>query len=185
MGLTTFIIVGNSPSFTPGIPNPGYLLLLHENDRPAWELIPLYPELQMDLGRPSIVWIPSIESMLEDALLMIGIYVVKDEEIIENAKMAFRGSLDRRIEIHFTDRKKLKNLRSIARRKLQNYDIALVIIPEEDSTILKQLDILRKYGNLWYQVSLPDKKLSNTPEFFKAEQIAKYTENAQPHLFPR
>ncbi len=168
MGVTTFIIVGNSPSFTPGIPNPGYLLLLYENDRPAWELIPLYPELQKDLGRHSIVWIPSIENMLEDALLMIGIYVVKDKELIENAKRAFEGSLDSGSEVYFADKKKLKNLRSIARRKLQNYDIALIIVPEEDSTILKQLGILREYGNLWYQVSLPDKKLSNTPEFFES-----------------
>lgn len=174
MGVTAFVIVGSRPSFTPGIPNPGYLLLLYENDRPAWELVPLYPELQKDLGRHSIVWIPSIENMLEDALLMIGIYVVKDEELIEKAKITFRGSLDERIEIYDFDRKELENLRSIARKKLQNYDIALVIIPEEDSTIRRQLGILRKYGDLWYQVSLPDKKLSHPPGFFEEVLFSKH-----------
>ncbi|ASJ07386.1 DNA-3-methyladenine glycosylase I [Thermococcus pacificus] len=176
MGVTAFIVVGNRPGFTPGIPNPGYLLLLYENDRPAWELIPLYPELRKDLGNSKIL-IPSIENMLEDALLMIGIYVVKDEELIEKARRIFRDSLERRIEIYAFDRREVEDLRSIARRKLQRYDIGLIIAPGEDSTILGQLEVLREYGDLWYQVNLPDKKLSNTPGFFDEIPLQEHSDS--------
>ncbi|MCO6041243.1 hypothetical protein [Thermococcus alcaliphilus] len=163
LGATAFILVGNRPYLTPGLPNPGYLLVLYENNMPAWELIPLYPYLEKNLGKRSVIWIPSIENMLEDALLMVGIYVTKDPELIKMAEKVFgRNFKAERIEIGGNP--EVEKLREIARRNLQRYDIGLLIIPLKDSTIIRQLDYLKRYGRLWYSIHIRNEKLSSPLE---------------------
>ncbi|QDA31332.1 hypothetical protein FH039_06600 [Thermococcus indicus] len=150
MGVTAFIIVGSRPYITYGLPNPGYILLLYENNRPAWELKPLYPEL----GKTSITWIPTIEGMLEDALIMIGVHVVKDRKLRKLAEEVFKKPLDSDVELYRAG-DQINELRRVAREVLQRYDIGLVIVPLKDSTIIHQLDVLKEYGNLWYSLNLP------------------------------
>jgi len=150
MGATAFIIVGSRPYITYGLPNPGYILLLYENDRPSWELVPLYPELKEN----PVIWIPTIDGMLEDALVMIGVHVVKDEKLRKLASKVFKMPLDSKIELHKAG-KRLEKLRKATREILQRYDISLIIAPLEDSTIIRQLDILKEYGDLWYSLNLP------------------------------
>jgi len=152
MRATAFIIVGNRPHITYGLPNPGYVLVLYENNRPAWELKPLYPEM----GKTSIIWIPTIERMLEDALVMTGVHIVKDKKLRKLAREVFKRPLDSDIEF-YEARERLGELRKVARDVLQKYDIGLVIIPLKDSTIIHQLDVLKEYGNLWYSLNLPVK----------------------------
>lgn len=151
MGVTAFIIVGNRPHITYGLPNPGYILLLHENDVPAWELRPLYPEP----GEKSIIWIPTVEGMLEDALIMIGVHVVKDRELRKVIEEVFKRSLDDKIGF-YDARERLEELRKVSREILQRYDIGLVIVPLRDSTIIHQLDVLNEYGDLWYFLNLSE-----------------------------
>jgi len=162
MGATAFIIVGSRPHITYGLPNPGYLLMLYENDAPSWELVPLYPELK----EKPIIWIPTISGMLEDALVMIGVHVAKDEELRKLAREIFKQPLDSEIEMHKAG-KRLEKLRKVARKVLQKYDIGLVIVPLEDSTILRQLGALNGYGDLWYSLNMP---VSKREEYMRAFQ---------------
>ena len=113
MGATAFIIVENRPYITYGLPNPGYILLLYENDHPSWELVPLYPELKEN----PVIWIPTIDGMLEEALVMIGVHVVKDEKLRKLARDIFKESLDSKIELHKAG-KRLEKLRKATREIL-------------------------------------------------------------------
>ena len=153
MGATAFIVVGSRPYITYGLPNPGYLLVLYENDAPSWELIPLYP----DMKEKPVIWIPTINGMLEDALVMIGVHVVRDEKLRKLAREIFKQPLDSKIEMHKAG-KKLERLRKVAKEVLQRCDIGLVIAPLKDSTILRQLGVLKEYGDLWYSLNMPVSK---------------------------
>jgi len=154
MGATAFIIVGSHPHITYGLPNPGYVLILHENNAPAWELIPLYPETQKELGTESILWISTIDGMLEDALLMIGVYVVRDKQLVSLARKTFGKGMKNKVEL-IRFRELLPEFRKLARESLQRYDIGLVIVPLEDSTIMGQLNVLKEYGDLWVSINPP------------------------------
>ncbi len=76
---TAQILVG-SPHPNHGGINPTHSLFLSENSRPAWILVDPYPDSGPRNSR--IVWIPTLENMLEDALLMIAVYVCKDDGIL-------------------------------------------------------------------------------------------------------
>jgi len=150
MGATAFIIIGSRPNITYGLPNPGYILILYENSAPVWEIRPLYPEIEDE----NILWVASINKMLEDALLMIGLYIVRDSELRKRSLEVFGKPLERKIEVVAYGRD-VEKLREINRKVLPKYDIGLVLVPLEDSTVIHQLDVLKGYGNLWVSVNPP------------------------------
>jgi len=71
--MTAQILVGRPHTNHDGI-NPTHYLFLSENSRPAWVLVSqnIFPKEQRDHSR--ITWIPTVENMLEDALLMIALH---------------------------------------------------------------------------------------------------------------
>ena len=79
--LTAQILVGSAHPNHDGI-NPTHYVFLWENDRPAWILVHqnIFKEREENVGR--ITWIPTIENILEDALLMIAIHVCKNNEVM-------------------------------------------------------------------------------------------------------
>ncbi|KYO66961.1 hypothetical protein [Thermovenabulum gondwanense] len=93
---TCEILVGHSHSNHGGI-IPTHVLFLSENDRPAWILnsLNLFSKSNnaSNVKTKEIVWIPTIENMLEDALLMLGIYVLKDSSLIDAAKKFFKKDI--------------------------------------------------------------------------------------------
>ena len=124
--------------------NGSYLLLLHENDRPAWQCIHLSirGEREHDII-PTITWIPSKpENIFKDGLLMIAIHCLADEEIIKRAKSMSKeimnafvdiGSLtgEQLAELHTMNRKhsdrcsNCQNAQHPATRKLMFLDITI------------------------------------------------------------
>lgn len=86
--------VGN----TDGI-NATHLLLLRENSRPAWMLMPgnLYDSTPPNLNRPK-VWVPSSKHPVEDALLLFAVMGAKTPEVkavfSEFVKSTSRARLD-------------------------------------------------------------------------------------------
>lgn len=62
--------------------NATHLMLLRENSRPAWMLLPgnLYDSKPPDLRRPK-VWVPSYSHPIEDALLLFSVMGAKVPEI--------------------------------------------------------------------------------------------------------
>ncbi len=73
---TAQILVGRAHPFDGGI-TPTHQLFLSENSRPAWVLT----ELGGDPGRRA-VWIPTVERVLEDGLVMAGALVLQDPELL-------------------------------------------------------------------------------------------------------
>ena len=85
--------------------NGSYLLLLHENDRPAWQCIHLSirGEREHDII-PTITWIPSKpENIFKDGLLMIAIHCLADEEIIKRAKSMSKEIMNGFVTLSLTD----------------------------------------------------------------------------------
>ncbi len=80
---TAHILVGHSHPNHGGI-SPSHALFLSENSRPTWILIPLgLPGSESTTGHNSITWVPTVEHMLEDALLMIAVHVLQERSIVE------------------------------------------------------------------------------------------------------
>ncbi|MCK8827814.1 hypothetical protein MWH25_08680 [Natroniella acetigena] len=124
--MTAQVLVGNSHPNHGGI-NPSHYLFLSENSRPAWILVPqnIFPGGGRG-KRDKVTWIPTLENMLEDALLMIGLYVLEDENLIELARQYFNDFESEHIalydDISEGDRKRLYQ----ECRKL-DYDFKIVI----------------------------------------------------------
>ena len=73
---------GSSWLGTQGGINATHLLLLRENSRPAWMLMPgnFYDSKPPQLGRPK-VWVPTHSRPLEDALLLFAVMGAKVAEV--------------------------------------------------------------------------------------------------------
>ncbi|WP_121661857.1 hypothetical protein [Metabacillus litoralis] len=70
---TAQLLVGQAHPYEGGICGITHTLQLSENGRPAWVLVSTNDEKDTKITK--ITWIPTLEHMLEDALLMIGLYV--------------------------------------------------------------------------------------------------------------
>jgi len=78
--VTAQILIGHTDTFHAGI-WPTHGLYLFENSRPSWVLSPLM--LQVDSGPAprQYTWVPVADSLLEDGVLMIYLYAVRDEGV--------------------------------------------------------------------------------------------------------
>jgi hypothetical protein len=74
MGTYTAQVLIGTPHPNHGGIHPTHQLMLSENSRPAWILT------SWENTEEEKVWIPTIESMLEDGLLMIAFYLLKERE---------------------------------------------------------------------------------------------------------
>ena len=86
--ITATILVGTAHQNHGGI-EPTHQLLLSENSRPAYSLFAMHS------SQPQTVWIPTVEDMLEDGLLMAGLLVVEDPELVAAAGTFRRGYAER------------------------------------------------------------------------------------------
>ncbi|EHP85982.1 hypothetical protein [Methanotorris formicicus] len=143
-----FIMVGGPDFLHNGI-YPTHCLILHENDKPWWVLTPIFrlPNECKLKNCEIITWIPTVEGMLEDALLMIGIYVVKDEELVTLANKFFKNKEKNKIWLYDDiEKENLKKLREVSKKVLSKYNLKIVVAITLDSTILRQIDILKDYN---------------------------------------
>lgn len=139
---TASILVGKEHTFHGGI-IPTHLLFLSENDVPAWILT----EIGDNRSLEKIVWVPTLENMLEDALLMVAIYVLKDREVVGKVENCFKTSLyDHYIELYNhveeEDRRKLYRL---CKRIFRKYELKLTFTVMLGSYILNQIKVLENY----------------------------------------
>jgi hypothetical protein len=92
---TAQLLVGQGHTYDGGIINVSHTLYLSENSIPVWSLVESsVSELEPRQQGERMVWIPTVEGMLEDALLMVGLYVLKDPKLVELAN--FNKSTDRK-----------------------------------------------------------------------------------------
>ena len=123
---------------------PTHCLMLYENDRPVWVLTPTLKSPTENIKKT--VWIPTVEHMLEDALLMIGIHVVKDKELTHLANKFFKHRGRNQIWLYDDISKDdLKKLREVCKKVLPKYNLKIVVAITLDSTILRQIGNLKDY----------------------------------------
>ena len=87
---TAQILIGQKHTYESGIINITHTLYLTENGRSAWILSPWDEFSTNKENQIKITWIPTLENMLEDAMVMIGLYVLKDKELIALANQYFQ-----------------------------------------------------------------------------------------------
>jgi hypothetical protein len=124
---------------------PTHAVFLSENDRPAWMLLPL--EFSPgDSPGPLVTWIPSEPSrVLEDALLMIAIHVLRDENLIREARVRAPNLLADRVDLHFEPiGEALDDFRRTIRGPGRHADLVLTVL--QGSIISNQLDVLADYA---------------------------------------
>jgi hypothetical protein len=140
--MTAQILVGGASSYHGGI-TPSHVLYLSENSRPAWMLMShdIYSDAPPDTRR--VVWIPTVERMLEDAIVMTAIHVLRNPRVLEAASSCFEEPEGDRVELYDDAKGDLDGLYEAA-RAIEGFP-KLVISTFAGSTITRQLPILRKY----------------------------------------
>jgi len=155
--ITAFFLIGyrNRLSGEQGGIFPTHWLFLTENNRPALVLVPagIFDDSGGNKKDEKIVWIPSLENIIEDALLMIAIYDLQDEQVSTMARKHIRFIEDKRVEvcqdISVENREKLYH----ACRLINDWrDIILAI--QKGSLLLKHLNKLEDY-RVEFELLLP------------------------------
>jgi len=140
---TTQILVGTPHQNNDGI-NPTHYVFLSENDRPSWILVHQNIFTEHEDNERIITWIPTIENMLEDALLMIAIHVCKNKEVIKLAKNFNAKIESQRVEL-YSDLEE-NNRKQLYEQCRQIPDFPKIIISVfRGSTIAQQLNVLEQY----------------------------------------
>lgn len=135
---TAQLLVGRAHPYEGGIYGLTHTLYLSENGRPAWIL--------QSLGdsKEPITWIPTVDHMLEDALLMIGLYVFKDEELRNMQERYFTNKNTTYTELYKdVDSKQLEAMRERCRELTCEQKIMISVF--EGSSIQSQLPIIKNY----------------------------------------
>lgn len=143
---TAQILVGTKHSYDGGIINVSHILYLSENSRPAWVLSPTDVFNENGHTQKRITWIPTLENMLEDALVMIGLYVLKDEKLVSLANDYFDNPKQDFLELHQDIQPEgLQELYNHTRLIKSNHKMILSVF--QGSTLLRQLSVLEQFQN--------------------------------------
>lgn len=144
MGTITAHILVGSPHPNHGGINPTHFLFLTENDRPAWILVNenVFKKDQADVQ--NVTWIPTVENMLEDAMLMIAIHVSKNQEIIALSK-SFNPAIEvERVQLYTALEEVQREQLYLKCRSISDFP-KIVVSVLRGSTIDKQLTAIEKY----------------------------------------
>lgn len=145
MGTITAQILVGSPHTNDGGLIPSHCLFLSENSRPAWVMFSL--DTFGNTGESErIIWIPTVENMLEDAFFMIAVHVLKHRKIIKIAESYYPDitkDISRMVLYeHFSDFDRQRLYLKCCQLK----DMPKMIISVfEGSSILGQLKVVESY----------------------------------------
>lgn len=151
--MTAQFLIGSGYPHHGGI-IPTHYLFLSENSRPALVLLSqnIYDNTE-NTPEDKIIWIPSLENMLEDALLMIALYVIRDEQLLKLARKYIKFFGDNRIEVYqdIFDEGREKFYHAC---RLLGRQFKIVLSVYEGSSLLTQLQKLTNY-QMEVEVLLP------------------------------
>jgi hypothetical protein len=138
--ITAQILVGSGHPNHDGI-EPTHRLYLSENSRPAWILI---PDSYAGPAGNKVTWIPTLENLLEDALLMIAIHVIQHSEIVELASTFINSKENNWVVMYEDVSSEHRQVLYQRCRELPNI-YKLVVSVFRGSTLQEHLPILGKY----------------------------------------
>ena len=139
---------------TQGGINATHLMLLRENSRPAWMLLPgnLYDAKPPTIG-PAKVWVPTSKRPIEDALLLFAVLGAKIPEVravfneFEKSRSKSRLDLAEKFP-----RGVPKQVYEACRRHLSGWHV--VVSVGEYSLAAKDLESVRLYGGVTSEIRL-------------------------------
>lgn len=134
---TSQILVGKSHPNDGGISGITHTLYLWENSIPSWRLS------VVDGEQNKFVWTPTLEYILEDALLMIALYVIEDEETIKYCNSILKKEPNRLMLYEDFSPQDLNKLRSLVKKAHLNGKIMISVFNK--SSVLRHLPVLKEY----------------------------------------
>jgi hypothetical protein len=141
---TAQILIGQEHPCHGGI-TPTHTLFLFENSRPAWILSPAAifpgsPPAQED----RVTWIPTLETTLEDGLLMLCLYVLKDSRVEAAAAELLEAGRAEPTELYrAVSRDELAHLHALCREVDMRCKLVVTVLA--GSLLAGQLPALRHY----------------------------------------
>lgn len=142
--ITSQMLVGHSHDLNGGI-LPTHILLLSEGSKPVWILKNLDILEDHKYEFDTVRWIPTSDNVIEDALLMISIYILKDSFLCAKASKYFRNMLDNPIDLSKDiSSENLKELHAVC-RKLQ-YDYKIILSCFTGTSLEHKLEVLKLYS---------------------------------------
>jgi hypothetical protein len=143
---TAHFLIGTSHTYHDGI-QPSHHLVLTENSRAGLFLASLpqagIPENDSNY-RHLITWIPTVDTMMKDVLLMIGLRVAKIPELVKLAKESAPGLfLKPRTELYDIDQDALARLHEAAMAASDFPKVVATIL--EESHLNTQLEVLEQH----------------------------------------
>ncbi len=144
MGTLTAQILVGSPHPNHGGIEPTHYLFLSENSRPAWILVDQNLFGTQKWQKKKITWIPTVENMIEDAILMIAIHIQNNQDIIELAASFSDNVKSDRLELHehFNDSQRKQLYEKC--REISDFPKVIVSV-FRGSTIQSQLEVIEEY----------------------------------------
>jgi hypothetical protein len=145
--ITAQILVGTSHMYHGGI-NPTHYLFLSENSMSAWVLVPenLFENDHGDLPN-RIVWTIDPAHALEDGMLMIALYIVKNKDILQLAEKLVPGIFKKeRLDVGDFVKEGLDELRRKSRFLRCDGKMVLTVLRHSSLWDKKQLDAILGYS---------------------------------------
>ena len=142
---TAHIISGNGGGYDNEGIIPIDTLYLSENSRPAWVL---------KKGANKITWIPTVDNMLEDGLLMLALHAIKHPEIVALADQYFNNPKPTWAELYqdITE----EHLQALYQKNRSiKWCCKLIITVFDKSHIRSQIPVLEQYNNENIEVCTP------------------------------
>lgn len=150
--ITAQILIGEAHPNHGGI-YPTHVLYLSENSRPSWILTEHNILVESDRNQKAMIWVPTVENMLEDALLMISCYVTKNPLITAAVSPNLNKIKEPWVQMYEVfEKDELAHLYVLNKEISSRYKIVMNVF--EGSTILQQLHVLEEYG-MEVEVTIP------------------------------
>lgn len=142
MATTAIILIGKAHQNDSGI-SPQYLIFLTENSRPSFTL------KSINGNEKEIIIIPTVENTIDDLYLMIAVYILK---IIKPEKDLF--SEDSKSMYDLFTHKEREMMYCETKTKLKRFRMKIVFNLFDCSTLLNQIETIKKYPNE-YEITVP------------------------------
>jgi len=122
-----------------------YRIYLSENDRPSLNLVPdFFWRDANEIKNTKFTFIPTIENMLDDAMLMISLHIEKNAEIIRTLNEVYDSNNLDLIEMYKIDESVRNNLYEKCQKIKHEYKLVVIIL--EGSSITSIINDIKKYN---------------------------------------
>jgi hypothetical protein len=144
--MTAHILIGNSHIYHEGI-IPFHRIYLSENSRPA--LIFIDDNINWDKPKETfskVTWIPTIENMLEDVLLMVSVFAVKDKDVLQQISKFIKKGLEY-LEMYDDFKENQRQiLYSLNKKRINEYkDLKIIFSIFNGSTLRSAIKNIKDY----------------------------------------